>query len=76
MVQGGGSPRFPSETFQHWLRMPQVFGQELQRNETVKTNIFSLENHTHSAAAELFQDAIVRYGLADHTRHNPSGLQW
>jgi hypothetical protein len=28
--------------------------------------VFSLVNHTHAAAAELLDDAVVRNGLADH----------
>ena len=34
----------------------------------MKFRIFSLVHHTHSAAAELLDDAVVRDGLADHTQ--------
>ena len=44
----------------HFLR------QKLERDETVKTSVFGLVNHTHAAAAEFLENAVVRNGLADH----------
>src|SRR5277367_624587 len=32
----------------------------------MKTGVLSLVNDAHTAAAELFDDAVVRDGLADH----------
>ena len=47
------------------MRVPSyVVRQELERNKTVE-GILSLVNHFHPAATELFDDAVVRDGLAD-----------
>jgi serine/threonine protein kinase len=42
---------------------------------TVQLQVFSLIDHTHAAATELFQDAIVRDGLADHAFIFPVGTR-
>jgi len=53
-----------------------VFGnhirQELQSHEAVELDVFGLVKHTHPAAAELFEDAVVRNGLAYHGRETLS----
>ena len=41
-------------------------GQELQGDEAVQTSVLGLVHYAHAAAAELFDDAVVRDGLADH----------
>ena len=41
-------------------------GQEFQGYETEELDVLSLVDDAHTAAAELFDDAIVRDGLADH----------
>ena len=41
-------------------------GQELQSDEAAELDVLSLVDHTHPAAAELLDDAVVRDGLADH----------
>jgi hypothetical protein len=40
-------------------------GKELQGDEAAELGVFSLANHTHPAAAALFQDAL-RNGPAQH----------
>ena len=40
--------------------------QELQGDEAMEASVLGLVNHTHPAAAELLDDAVVRDGLADH----------
>src|SRR5215469_16883346 len=42
-----------------------AFRKELQRNEAMQVDVLRLIHHTHSAAAELFQNAVVRNGLAN-----------
>ena len=39
--------------------------QEFQRHRPVQPGVFSLINHTHPAAAQFFQDAVVRNTSAD-----------
>ena len=49
------------------LRVSRDFiGQELQGDEAMQPRVLSLVNHTHPAAAEFFNDAVVRDGRADH----------
>jgi hypothetical protein len=57
---------FAPKAFERLLVLGHAFGQELQSHETVKGRVLGLVNHTHSAAAQLLDDAVVRDGLADH----------
>jgi hypothetical protein len=41
-------------------------GQKVQPNMPAQLEIFTLVNRTHTATTELFQDAIMRDGFADH----------
>jgi hypothetical protein len=41
-------------------------GKKLDGNESVKPLVLGFINHTHPAAAEFFEDAVVRDGLASH----------
>jgi len=66
VVQGRGGARFPSETTECLGMVDDVISQELQGNEAVKLGVLGLVDHTHAAASELLDDAVVRYGLADH----------
>ena len=40
-------------------------GQKFERDKTVQPGVLGLVNHTHPAAAQLLNDAVVRDGLAD-----------
>jgi len=40
--------------------------QKLQGDEAVQLYILGLAHHTHPAATELLDEAVVREGLADH----------
>jgi hypothetical protein len=66
MVQGRRSSSFTSKSFERLRVMIHIFGQEFQGDEATKLGVFSLVNHTHPAAAQLLQDAVVRDGLDDH----------
>ena len=43
------------------------FRQELECNESLEAGVLGLVHHSHTAAAELFQDAIVGDRCADHS---------
>src|SRR6516162_8158705 len=43
-----------------------MFGQELQGDEAAELGILGLINHTHPAAAQLLEDAVMRNGSACH----------
>jgi hypothetical protein len=42
------------------------FGTNLQRDKAMQGYVLGFVNHTHSVAADLLDDAIVRNGLANH----------
>src|SRR6266576_4427081 len=68
MVEGGGCASFTPETFQSLRITGNVVGQELQGDEAAKLGVLGLVDHTHSAAAQFLQDAIVRNGLAQQEK--------
>ena len=45
----------------------QIFGQKFERHKAAERGVFGFVHHSHSAAAQLFQNSIVRYGLPDHS---------
>src|SRR5580704_12028381 len=66
MVKRRRRPRLPPKTLQG-LRIARKFlRQKFEGHETAKFRILSLVNHTHAAATELLDNAVVRDGLADH----------
>ena len=64
MVQGGGSASFAAEAFQRLLILRNFVRQEFQSHEAAEHGVLGLVHHTHPAAAELLDDAVVRNGLA------------
>ena len=40
--------------------------QKLQRDETVQSRVLGLVDHAHAAAAQLFENPVMRNRLADH----------
>src|SRR5215467_15296168 len=45
------------------------FGQKLERNEAVQASVLGLIDHTHTAAAKLFNYFVVGNAVADHSRN-------
>ena len=66
MAQSRGSLRFALETGQGVLVPGQFVGQELHGDEAMQSGVFGLVDHTHAAATELLNDAVVGDELADH----------
>ena len=64
MVQRGGGLRFALETGERLRIARDILRQKFQRDEAPQARIFGLVHDTHTAAAEFFDDAVVRYGLA------------
>jgi hypothetical protein len=54
------------------LRVPgQILGQKFQGDKTTEVGILGLVHHTHAAAAQLLNDAVMRNGLAEQrVRHS------
>jgi hypothetical protein len=68
MVQGRGGLRFALKAGQRLRVSGDFIGQELEGNKSVQPGVLGLLDHTHPAAAELFDDAVVRDGLTDQRR--------
>ena len=66
MIQRRCGPGFALEAFQGLRVLRDFVGQELQRDEAAERGVFGLVDHAHAAAAQFFDDAVVRDGLADH----------
>ena len=43
-----------------------IFRQKLESDKATEFDVFGLVDDSHTAAAQLLDDAIVRDGLADH----------
>ncbi len=66
MVESRGRLRLSLETGQGLGVLRDRVGQKLQRHKPVQVDVLSLVDHTHAATAKLFNDAVMRDGLADH----------
>src|SRR6516165_11154566 len=65
MVQGGGRAGFAAKSFQSLWVFRKVIRKEFESNVAAKFGVFGLIDHTHSATTKLFDNAVVRDGLAD-----------
>ena len=45
--------------------------QKLQRHQPAELRVLGFVHYTHTTASELFQDAVVRNGLANHASNLP-----
>ena len=59
MIQPGSGAGFALEALESLLILGHGFRQKLQRHHAPQFCVFGFEDHTHPAAAELFDDAIV-----------------
>jgi hypothetical protein len=60
VVEGGGGLRFLPEALVGVAVSGQLRRQELQRDESIETEILRLVDDTHAAATELLEDSAVR----------------
>jgi len=65
MIQRGGGARFTPEAFESLRVLGQVSRQTFHGNVAAKVQIFGFVANTHAATTELFDDAVVRDGLAN-----------
>ncbi|HUI77606.1 MAG TPA: hypothetical protein VLY24_06805 [Bryobacteraceae bacterium] len=66
VVQGGSGLSFALKPGQRIAIAGDLFGQELQGHEAAQAGVFGFVDNAHSAAAQLFNDAVVRNCLTDH----------
>ncbi len=72
MIECGGSLGLPSKSRQRLCISGHFVRQKLERDETVQPRVFGFVDHAHAAAAQFFENPVVRNGLADHGyRRNP-----
>jgi hypothetical protein len=66
MVEGGQGVGFALEALKTLLASGQLGRQNLQCHLALQGRVFSSIHLTHTACAELLNDLVVAYGLADH----------
>ena len=66
MVESGRGARFALETAEGLRILGDFVGKKLKRDEAAEFQVFGFVDHAHAAAAKLFDDAVVRDGLANH----------
>jgi len=73
VIQGRSSLCLKVEASQYFCVWREPVREELQGNEAVELGILCFIDNAHTAPAELFGDAVVRDGLANHSqrRRNP-----
>ena len=68
MVQCGSSLGFALEAGEGLGVSGDVVGQKLEGNKAVQPGVFGFIDHTHAAATDLLDNAVVRDGPTDHWR--------
>ena len=71
MVEGRCRLRLALESLERVPVPGHLFREELQRDGALEPGVFRLVDDTHPPAAELFQNPVVRNGLADHGEGPP-----
>src|SRR5215472_2564313 len=66
MIQGGGSTRLPTKSLQCLRIFGNAFGKEFECDEPAKLSVLGLVDDTHPTATQLFENAVMRDGLANH----------
>ena len=66
MVERRSRLRFTLKSFQGLLVVGESFGKEFQCDCAPELEVLGPINHTHTTAAELVQNAVVRHRRADH----------
>ena len=67
MIQGGSGLRFALKSLQRLRVLGDISGRNFRATKRPQPRVLGLVDHAHAAAAEFFDDAVVRDGLADHS---------
>jgi len=70
VVQSRRRARLPTEALLGHRIAGNVVGKQLEGDEAAQTRVFGFVHNPHTAAAELFHDAIVRDLPAYHTTYD------
>ena len=76
MIEGRRRLRLPLEPCQGLSVFDDVIGQKLQGDKSVEGYVLGLVDDTHAATTKLFDDAVVRDGLADQFANSSLGPQF
>lgn len=68
MIERGDSARFALKALERGGIVGEFAGEKFQSDEAAETDVFGAEDLAHAAAAERFDDAIMRECLADQER--------
>ena len=66
MVERGSRLGLAAKALERLAVLGHIFGEKLQGDEAIEASVFGFVNDTHAATTQLFDDAVVRDGLADH----------
>jgi hypothetical protein len=66
MVQGRSGASFPLKTIKGLTILGEFFRKKFEGDEASELDVLGAVDDAHAAAAQLFDDAVVRDGLADH----------
>jgi hypothetical protein len=64
MIESGCRSRFALKTFQRLAVLGEMFRQKLQGDQAAELGILGFVHHTHPAATQLLEDAVVSNGSA------------
>jgi hypothetical protein len=67
MVQGRSGASLKTKTFECLRVMANVIGQEFESDEPAQFDVLGLVNDAHATTALLFDNAVARDGLTDHS---------
>ena len=74
VIQRGSRSCFAQKTLEGLLIARHVSGKKLQRDVAAERRVFGPVDHTHPAAAQLLDDAVVRDGLTNHLRQRSAWI--
>jgi hypothetical protein len=69
MVQGGSRLSLTLKAAQGLRISGDAIGQKFECDKAVQPGVLRLVHHAHAAAPEPFDNAVMRYSLADHSDH-------
>src|SRR3954467_14142900 len=73
MVEQGGGAGLSAKALESNAVAGEAFRNKLDGDCTAELEVFGLVDHSHAAHSQLFQNAIVGNGLADHGLCPPRG---
>jgi hypothetical protein len=71
VIQRRSRPCFAAEALQRLRIFIEFLGEKLQGDAPAKLQVFGSVDHAHAAETELFDDPVVRKGLANHQMRLP-----